>query len=96
MLCFAWSLRRVHFYSRSSVGLSCAVYLIFLCGCFRVALCSVCVSSLVVLELYLLVAPLLVGSPLAGLLLSTAPTLYTVVQVLVNKAVLPDHQIYAR
>ena len=64
MLCFASCLHRENFCGRGSVGLSGVDSLISLSGCSRTALSSVCVGSLVVLGLYLLVAPLLVGSPL--------------------------------
>ena len=64
MLCFARYLHRVNFDGTSSVGLSGVVSLISLFGCPRVALSSVCVGFLVVLGLYLLMIPLLVGSPL--------------------------------
>ena len=49
------------------MGLSGVVSLISLSECCRVALSSICVGSLVVLEFYLLVFPLLVGSLLQGI-----------------------------
>ena len=64
MLCFASCLHRVNFCGRSFMGLSGAISLISLSGCSRVAFSSVHVGSLVVFGLYLLVTPLLVGSPL--------------------------------
>ena len=62
MLCFASCVCRANFCGRSSVGLSHLVSLIFLSGCFRVALSSICIVSLFVIGLYLLVAPLLASS----------------------------------
>ena len=44
------------------MGFSSVVSLIYLPGCSSIALFSVCVGSLVVLEFYLLVVTLLVGS----------------------------------
>ena len=53
---------RVNFYGRSSVGLNGVVSLISLSRCSMIALSSLCVGCLIVLGVYLLVVPLLVGS----------------------------------
>ena len=68
-------LNGVDFCRRGSVGLSGAVSLISLFGCSRVALSSVCVGSLAVLELYRLVFFIDGFFPPAGLLVATTPTL---------------------
>ena len=88
MLCFA-GLCKVNFRHRSSVGLSGTVSLISLSGCFRVALSSVCVGSLIVVGLYLLVAPLLVGSSLQEVnwYSQVPPCIVCCFTDLVNKAV---------
>ena len=86
----------VAFFSKSSVGLLGTVSLISLSGCSRVVISSVCVSSPVVFGLYLFVASFwwvllsigITGSQNSYLLL------YALVQMLVNKALLPDHQTY--
>ena len=88
----------MNFCGRTFVGLSGAVSLVSLSGCSRVAFSSVCMGSFVVLGFYLLVASLLVGSPLHWLtgIHNSHLVLYALAQLLVNKAVLPDNQTYAR
>ena len=78
------------------MGLSGAVPLTSKSGYSRVALSSNSVGSLVAFGLSLLVAPLLVASPLqqAYGTHNSHLVLHAVVHVLVNKAVLPDHQTY--
>ena len=62
MLCYACFIFRVNFGGSSSVGLSGVVPFISLSGCSSGALFYIFVGSLVVLGLYVLVTPLLVGS----------------------------------
>ena len=66
---------RVNFYGRNSLVFSGVVSLISLSGCSRFALISICVGSLVVLG-FLPFGGSFVGgfSPLAGILMFTAPT----------------------
>ena len=96
MFCFASCLCGVNFCIRVSLWFSGAVTLISLSGCCRVALSSVCVGSLIVLVHYMLVASLLEVLPSTGLIGSgnSHLVMYAVVQVIFNKAVLPNNQTY--
>ncbi|KAF6072968.1 hypothetical protein HJG60_009996 [Phyllostomus discolor] len=78
------------------VGLSGAVRLISLSGSFRVALSSICWVSLVVHGLFLMVAPFRWALPSSRLTGSHSFVLHVVIQMLVNKEILPDNQIYSR
>ena len=64
MLCFASCLHGVIMYDRGSVEFYGVGSLIFLSGYSNVAISFVCVGYLLVLVVYLLVAPLSVSSPL--------------------------------